>query len=270
MGKQQHGFVYILTNPSFKDDWVKIGKTERTVEDRVKELDTTAVPLPFQIYASLQTSKWNEAEKSVHKLLNKDRIRYNREFFNIDPEKALEIFKIVVGLLDDAIITLYNENGEIESTTKYGPDTSNEGEKSESESKDGKKSKPKQSKQSTTGSVPSGNEQNHLFSISRPNKCSATGYYDEEKDLFILLKGSIISKKPTASFSSMKTRAKVLEICEEINNGYRLKKDYMFASPSTAACVVLGCSENGNRVWKDKNNKRLSEIYPKEKQQKKQ
>ena len=28
----KQGFVYILTNPSFKDDWVKIGKSSRSVD----------------------------------------------------------------------------------------------------------------------------------------------------------------------------------------------------------------------------------------------
>lgn len=51
------GYVYILTNPSFREDWVKIGKSSRSVDVRSKELDNTEVPLPFEIYATLQTSK---------------------------------------------------------------------------------------------------------------------------------------------------------------------------------------------------------------------
>lgn len=43
------GYVYILTNPSFKEDWVKIGKSARPVDIRSKELDNTAVPLPFDM-----------------------------------------------------------------------------------------------------------------------------------------------------------------------------------------------------------------------------
>lgn len=50
------GYVYILTNPSFREDWVKIGKSSRPVDIRSKELDNTAVPLPFEIYATIQTS----------------------------------------------------------------------------------------------------------------------------------------------------------------------------------------------------------------------
>lgn len=57
------GYVYILTNPSFREDWVKIGKSSRPVDVRSKELDNTAVPLPFEIYATLYTSKYDKAEK---------------------------------------------------------------------------------------------------------------------------------------------------------------------------------------------------------------
>ena len=57
------GYVYILTNPSFREDWVKIGKSSRPVDVRSKELDNTAVPLPFEIYATLYTSKYDKVEK---------------------------------------------------------------------------------------------------------------------------------------------------------------------------------------------------------------
>ena len=75
MADNTPGFVYILTNPSFREDWVKIGKSSRPVDVRSKELDNTAAPLPFEIYATMKTSKYNEAEKLVssfrcHLLLN--------------------------------------------------------------------------------------------------------------------------------------------------------------------------------------------------------
>ena len=57
------GYVYILTNPSFREDWVKIGKSSRPVDVRSKELDNTAVPLPFEIFATMKTTKYNEVEK---------------------------------------------------------------------------------------------------------------------------------------------------------------------------------------------------------------
>ena len=83
------GYVYILTNPSFREDWVKIGKSARPVDIRSKELDNTAVPLPFEIYATIQTVKYNDVEKHVHKTIDRLtdlRIRQNREFFNVPPQ----------------------------------------------------------------------------------------------------------------------------------------------------------------------------------------
>ena len=32
MNKENIGCVYILTNPSFREDWVKIGKSSRPVD----------------------------------------------------------------------------------------------------------------------------------------------------------------------------------------------------------------------------------------------
>ena len=61
MAQEEKGYVYILTNPAFRENWVKIGKSSRPVDVRSKELDNTAVPLPFQIYATICTVKYAEA-----------------------------------------------------------------------------------------------------------------------------------------------------------------------------------------------------------------
>lgn len=107
------GFVYILTNPSFREDWVKIGKSSRPVNVRSKELDNTAVPLPFEIFATLQTIKYDKVEKLVHKTIDRLtdlRIRQNREFFNVAPQIALDIFRDIAQTIDDAIVTEYEDN----------------------------------------------------------------------------------------------------------------------------------------------------------------
>ena len=113
MNKQEPGYIYILTNPSFREDWVKIGKSSRPVDVRSKELDNTAVPLPFEIFATMKTVKYNEVEKLVHKTIDRLtdlRIRQNREFFNVAPKVALDIFRDIASAIDDAEITLYEEN----------------------------------------------------------------------------------------------------------------------------------------------------------------
>lgn len=107
------GFVYILTNPSFKEDWVKIGQTGRTVEVRIKELNNTAVPLPFNIFAVMKTAKYEEAEKQIHGFidtLTDLRVSPHHEFFNVTTEKALELFRKTAMTLDDAEIILYENN----------------------------------------------------------------------------------------------------------------------------------------------------------------
>ena len=57
MNNKEPGYVYILTNPSFREDWVKIGKSTN-MEKRLKTLHTTALPLPFKVYATIKTSKY--------------------------------------------------------------------------------------------------------------------------------------------------------------------------------------------------------------------
>ena len=106
MTNKETGYVYILTNPSFREDWIKIGKTTN-MDERLKTLYNTSLPLPFEPFATLKTAKYNEAEKLVHHYIERFtdlRIEKKREFFNVKPEVALEIFREVATLLDDAVI----------------------------------------------------------------------------------------------------------------------------------------------------------------------
>lgn len=99
------GYVYILTNPSFRKDWVKIGMTERPVNIRSKELDNTAVPLPFEIYATLRTKHRRKVENLLHGMIDdldpNRRIRKSREFFNINPETALRLLIRAADVFDE-------------------------------------------------------------------------------------------------------------------------------------------------------------------------
>jgi hypothetical protein len=101
------GIVYILTNPSFKDDIVKIGITSGTVEKRMKELHTTGVPTPFEWYAIYQTPEYKKVERFLHtslSLLVDNRINPKREFFKIRPEVALDYLMQVAELIGGDVI----------------------------------------------------------------------------------------------------------------------------------------------------------------------
>lgn len=112
MAKKDIGYVYIFTNKSFRDGWVKIGKT-KNVKERLKQLDNTSCPLPFDVYATMKTSKYEDAEAFVHEFIshfnNELRVRPNREYFKVLPEEALKIFFQVKRLVEDAEIEIFDE-----------------------------------------------------------------------------------------------------------------------------------------------------------------
>lgn len=109
------GYVYILINPAFKDNWVKIGMTSKAPDVRASDLDNTAVPVPYEVYATLKTAKYKEAETFIHRMIDRLtdlRIRPNREFFNISPEEAYGIFEDISKLFDDAELNRCINNNE--------------------------------------------------------------------------------------------------------------------------------------------------------------
>ena len=107
------GFVYILTNPSFREDWVKIGKSASPIDVLCRELDNTSIPLPFEIYATMETSGFHRAIKIIHAMIDILADKPNRKkrgFFNVDPESVLKIFQSVACSFDDACIRRYENN----------------------------------------------------------------------------------------------------------------------------------------------------------------
>ena len=84
--------VYILTNQSMPDT-IKIGITDN-LERRIRELDNTSTPLPFECYYAVEVQDANAIEKKIHEGLDDKRVRQNREFFNTSPEQAKAILEI--------------------------------------------------------------------------------------------------------------------------------------------------------------------------------
>ena len=84
--------VYILTNQSMPDT-IKIGITDN-LERRMRELDNTSTPLPFECYYAVEVQDAKVIEKKIHEGLDDKRVRQNREFFNTSPEQAKAILEI--------------------------------------------------------------------------------------------------------------------------------------------------------------------------------
>ena len=90
------GYIYILTNKSFRDNCIKIGYSV-DVERRVKDLSGSGLPYDYEIYCTYEIPASQKADKPLHRLiqmLNPNlRITPNREFFDISPELAYKMFE---------------------------------------------------------------------------------------------------------------------------------------------------------------------------------
>ncbi len=58
------GVVYVLVNEAF-DGYVKIGKTYN-LEQRLRQLDNTSVPLPFRCVYAVQVADMDMVERLAH------------------------------------------------------------------------------------------------------------------------------------------------------------------------------------------------------------
>ncbi len=87
------GIIYILKNPAFKD-MVKIGITERDINQRLRELNNTSVPLPFEVLYAAKVYDAKYVERLIHQLFHEDRVDSKREFFYTDPDKIIIAIKI--------------------------------------------------------------------------------------------------------------------------------------------------------------------------------
>lgn len=235
MEKNKKGFVYILTNKSFREDWVKIGKSSRPVDIRSKELDNTAIPLPFDIYATVETAKYNEIEAELHKILTNlgdMRIRPNREFFNIKPEKAFSYLCDLAGLTDDAVI---NAPDEVQEKTE-------------------KKSPIFKGKYHVEGTG--------VFYFK--NDVVDARMEVANGNRYILKEGSTIDPSLYSNIDPIKAKRK--EYKDKLSeDGKVVLEDIEFTSPSTAADFVRGGSCNGKYYWRSSDNKPLNDfiIYDK-------
>ena len=89
------GIVYVLSNPAF-DNYVKVGRTI-DLEQRLKQLDNTSVPLPFRCVFAIEVDDEIAVEKLVHQAFADVRVRSSREFFEIDAQRVIAALKLTNG-----------------------------------------------------------------------------------------------------------------------------------------------------------------------------
>src|SRR5580658_3781291 len=94
-GRMSAGIVYLLTNEAMPG-YIKIGLTRQNdVGERVRQLDNTSVPTPFECYFAAHVPDCEKLERTLHFVFGEKRARRNREFFTITPDLAKAIIELV-------------------------------------------------------------------------------------------------------------------------------------------------------------------------------
>ena len=89
------GIIYVLINEAMPE-LVKVGRIKtggKTIEQRMRELDTTGVPLPFECYSAWEVDDDEKAERALHQAFEDHRVRQRREFFSMSPDRPTAILK---------------------------------------------------------------------------------------------------------------------------------------------------------------------------------
>jgi len=84
--------IYILINEAMPG-YVKIGKTS-DLEQRIRSLDTTSVPLPFECFYACRVADAGFVERQLHDAFLDHRVRSSREFFEVSPERVVSALKL--------------------------------------------------------------------------------------------------------------------------------------------------------------------------------
>ena len=111
------GYCYIITNPAFQKNYIKIGYTD-SLERRLNDLYNTSIPLRFEVYAALRTVKYKEAEELMHKAFDEQRISSDREFFLMLRESALDYLKVIAKGLGGELL-IYGKDGKPKNSILY-------------------------------------------------------------------------------------------------------------------------------------------------------
>lgn len=110
LNNTRFGAVYIISNPSFGADVVKIGLTRRVFnecESRLSELNNASVPFLFNPHCILWSDDCFKLESDIHNRLNNyrvNKINMRKEFFKIP---LVELEKIILEEFDDKAIFNY-------------------------------------------------------------------------------------------------------------------------------------------------------------------
>jgi len=76
-------------------DMVKIGMTTVGIPERMRGLDNTSLPLPFECYYAARVDDMARVEAALHTAFGDKRVRATREFFRVDPYRAKAVLELL-------------------------------------------------------------------------------------------------------------------------------------------------------------------------------
>jgi hypothetical protein len=108
--------VYVLTNEAMPG-LVKIGCTNGDLARRIRDLYSTGVPLPFELFYACEVHNSADVESKLHDAFGDHRLSKAREFFRIAPERvraAMSLAALKEIKLGDEIFESKEEKAEVE------------------------------------------------------------------------------------------------------------------------------------------------------------
>ncbi len=116
--EKQEGIVYVLENAAMPGI-VKIGRTSRdTIEERLGELYSTGVPVPFDCVYAAKVADAERVEKALQDAFGPYRINPRREFFDIDSTQAIMVLRLVA--TDDVTPEIQKEAAKVDVQSHAG------------------------------------------------------------------------------------------------------------------------------------------------------
>ncbi len=99
-GGRDAGSVYIALSPSLGWRQVKIGKTSRDIDQRMKALSShTGVPSPFAAVYHREFARVSLAEHVMHEIFSSRRSNALREFFDVPVQYSIEALDVLHDVL---------------------------------------------------------------------------------------------------------------------------------------------------------------------------
>lgn len=92
--KRQKGFIYVLTNPCFRDGWIKVGKTLSKREPDAETLCDDGVPVPYG--CAFRTGKISGVDEYFEIFCEELGERFGNDFFNVSVTDATALLKKIV------------------------------------------------------------------------------------------------------------------------------------------------------------------------------